>query len=101
MSTTRKNGDAVREQIFERDDYTCVYCEVYALSPGRQVQLAHLIPNTKDMISRYGKDVIDHPRNRVTTCSLECNNAVQLTNKPVEADALASEILGDISDSRV
>lgn len=81
-----------RQDIFERDDYYCQHCGAYALLPGKQIQLAHLIPDTKAMRSKYGKKVVGHPQNRVVTCCLDCNNAVQLTNKPVEADALAEEI---------
>lgn len=81
-----------REEIFDRDGYTCQHCDQSVGLPGKQPQLAHLIPNTDEMRSRYGKEVVDHPQNRVLTCSLYCNNVVQLTNKPVEADALAEEI---------
>lgn len=81
-----------REEIFERDDWICVYCECFVRLPGRQPQIAHRIPNTKTMRSRYGDEVVSHPMNVAVTCSLECNNAIQLTNKPSEADELAEQI---------
>lgn len=85
-----------REAVFERDDWVCVHCERFARLPGCQPQLAHRIPNTKAMRSRYGDEVIDHELNVAVTCSLECNNAIQLTNKPREADELAERIRSEI-----
>jgi hypothetical protein len=44
------------------------------------------------MLRVYGKDVIEHDRNKMLTCSLRCNALVQVTNNPVERELLAREI---------
>ncbi|MCF7949880.1 MAG: HNH endonuclease [Spirochaetia bacterium] len=78
-----------KEEVFNRDGWTCQVC-------GRNVnqstgQLAHLIPQSKAMLNKYGKQIIHHPDNMLTTCSLRCNNAVQL-NIPMMQEQLARGI---------
>lgn len=59
---------------------------------GWDSQLAHLIPQRKWCIGRWGLEVIHHPDNMVLVCGLDCNAAVQLDPVSHEAEALASKI---------
>ena len=63
------------------------------MHPGN-LQLAHKIPATKGYLKRYGKEVIHHPLNLATVCSLKCNDAVLLDPKthPIEAEELIRRI---------
>lgn len=89
-----------RERIFEREDWSCVRCERFVLTKGLHPQIAHRIPNTKSMRRRYGDEVIDHELNVALVCCLDCNNAIQLTNKPREAEELAERIKEDLQCNR-
>ena len=77
-----------REYVFERDEYTCAVCGEYAMD--RHPQLAHLIPNSKTMKKRYGNDIVNDNNNVVVTCSLHCNNAIQMTGSPAFRDTIAA-----------
>ena len=59
-----------------------------------KVQLAHICPATKSYLKKYGKEVIHHPLNLATVCSLKCNDAVLLDPKthPIEAKELIDRI---------
>ena len=58
------------------------------------LQLAHICPATKGYLKKYGKDVINHPLNLATVCSLKCNDDVLLDPKthPIEAQELMEKI---------
>jgi hypothetical protein len=58
------------------------------------LQLAHRIASTKGYLKQYGNNVIHHPLNLATVCSLKCNDAVLLDPKthPIEAQALIEKI---------
>ena len=58
------------------------------------LQLAHRIPKAKRYLKLYGKEVIHHPLNLATVCSLKCNDAVLLDPKthPIEAAELIRRI---------
>jgi len=45
------------------------------------MQLAHRIPQTKQNINKYGRDVIHHRWNLAATCGLKCNAAVDIRSK--------------------
>jgi len=51
---------ALRKQVFERDNYTCVYCG----KRGGKLEADHKIP-----FSRGGKDTLDN----LVTCCQKCN----------------------------
>lgn len=73
----------------------CPVCGRY-LTYGRP-QLAHRIPQTKEMIAKYGDSVIHHHRNMVYVCSLKCNSSVNLGNgHQAERDELVREIQEDL-----
>jgi hypothetical protein len=58
------------------------------------LQIAHRIPKAKNYLKKYGKEVIHHPLNLATVCSLKCNDAVLLDPKthPIEAQELIRKI---------
>lgn len=80
-----------RVAIFERDNYRCQNCQKSVFSKGTP-QLAHRIANTVANRKKYGDCVIDHPLNRVATCTLYCNGKMNIGNKPREAEELADKI---------
>ncbi len=79
-----------REAIFARDGWLCQNC----LKPIRsgQPQLAHRIPQTKAMIAKWGAEIIHHPDNMASACSLYCNAALDLRGWPREVAELAYSI---------
>jgi 5-methylcytosine-specific restriction endonuclease McrA len=70
----------LKDYIYKRDGGICQHCGRQVPYPG---QLAHLIPQTKSKIKRYGTHVIHHPGNLKLACSLRCNNALQVSNDPI------------------
>lgn len=80
-----------KEFVFDRDEYQCRTCghSIYRFGCP---QMAHRIAATDANIRKYGKAVIHHPPNLASACCLRCNDAQNIGNKPVEADALAAEI---------
>lgn len=61
----------MRKKKLALSGYTCEVC-------GRSIneyncQLAHIIPQTKVNIKKYGKDVIHNELNMRIVCGLECN----------------------------
>ena len=71
---------------------TCEVCGNH-LDYGN-LQLAHRLPKSKGYLKKYGKEVIHHPLNLATVCSLKCNDAVLLDPKthPIEAQELIEKI---------
>jgi len=84
-----------RKIIFARDHYVCV-CGKSITTYGTP-QLAHRIPQRKRFIKRYGEEVIHHPMNLVSTCSLKCNASVSIGGKPLEIEKLAREIQQELA----
>jgi len=66
------------------------------------LQLAHRIPQTKGYLKRYGKEVLHHPMNLATVCSLKCNDAVLLDPKthPIEARELIEKIKEELKNGK-
>lgn len=55
--------------------------------------MAHLIPQGKTFLRMYGKKVIYDRENMVPTCPTDrCNNGVNLKNKPIARERLATRI---------
>lgn len=80
-----------RQAIFERDEYRCQHCGGFINARGT-AQLAHVIPQTVANLRKYGPEVIHHPLNMKSVCSLRCNSAVLIGDNPVARDALVTEI---------
>jgi len=79
----------LKERIFNRDHWTCKHCGK-PLRAGVP-QLAHLIPQRKNNLKKWGKKIIHHPDNFLSACSLECNNALQV-NAPMEQEIIVERI---------
>jgi len=58
----------------------------------QEAELAHRIPQRKYYLKQYGPRVIHHPLNLVLTHRGACNDAVSISNHPVEVDRLAARI---------
>ena len=80
----------LRLYVFNRAGWICAVCgSKIDWSTG---QLAHRIPKTKRNIKQYGLLVIDHPFNVRAICSLRCNAAVLIDNRPIEKQQLIEAI---------
>lgn len=82
--------DDKRILVYRRDKGRCRHCGKPVAWPG---QLAHLIPQSKAMLRRYGKEVIHHPLNLALVCGLACNDAVSISNHLVAENELVKRIL--------
>lgn len=79
-----------RIDIFDRDEWTCQICG-QPLMTG-VAQLAHRIGQRKQFVKLYGAEVIHHPLNLLSVCSLQCNSAADISNRPAEVAQLVNEI---------
>ncbi len=79
-----------REAIFARDGWLCQNCgqPIRLGSP----QLAHRIPQSKMYLKRYSAEIIHHPDNLASVCSLACNDALDIRGHPLEVAALVEKI---------
>lgn len=94
MSRAEVKTEAIRATflaVYARDRGMCVVCGESADRYGT-AQLAHIIPNRKHNIRKYGEAVINHIDNLRLTCRLECNSAVSLSNAPIAEAALVRKI---------
>jgi 5-methylcytosine-specific restriction endonuclease McrA len=80
-----------RMELFDRDNWTCQICGEPILLYGTP-QAAHKIKQAKHFIQKYGRDIIHHPENIKSVCSLECNAKVDLGNNWAEIAELAERI---------
>lgn len=94
MRSERKRFEvgAMKEQIFARDQWRCRVCGAPVTTTT--AQLAHRIPQSKAMIKKYGKEIIHHPGNLLTTCSLECNNKVQVNYEKQQLEVVYEIVHG-------
>ena len=104
-----------RMKVIIRDMYTCQVCKSNPSLAG--LQIAHRIKSgtgTEKYVQFFLENVlhqewtrkeiremiIDHPMNLVTTCSLRCNDSVNIFNKPEERDRLLVKIVEAIESRR-
>jgi 5-methylcytosine-specific restriction endonuclease McrA len=97
-----------RMKVIIRDMYTCQVCGKQPSLTG--LQIAHRIKSGKGtekyiqfflesvchkelFLKEIREQIIDHPKNLVTTCSLRCNDACNIFNNQVERDKLIIELL--------
>jgi 5-methylcytosine-specific restriction endonuclease McrA len=85
---------ATKEFIFDRDNYTCI-CGESVYSKGYP-QAAHIISKSKVNLKLYGKEIVHHPLNLVSTCSTECNQKVNIGTKPFTEAALVELIRNEL-----
>lgn len=78
-----------KEKVFTRDRYTCQNCGGSIHAYGTP-QLAHLIPQSE--VKHFGEQIIHHPDNLRSACSLRCNNAMQV-NAPELQNKIARSIV--------
>lgn len=96
MSRAERKTDAIYETKLAILERTAGYCENCGSNPG--FQLAHVIPQTKANLAKYGAEVIHHHMNLRLVCSLECNAAVALgKSQTIEMDRLAAAIRDQIA----
>ena len=87
---TQKNKD-IKEYVRSRDNGICQNCGTYCWENGN---IAHRISQSKHNIKVYGKDIIDHPLNKLWTCfSFTCNDSFNIGNNPGKSKFLMSIIL--------
>ncbi len=81
-----------RIELYLRDSGICQTCN----SPVSidDFEIAHKIANTKANLKRWGKSVIDSPKNKATTHRGACNSAQNIGFNPEKSKALAEEIMG-------
>jgi len=80
-----------REALFAAAWWSCVVC---GRSLSREVpQLAHRIAKTRFRLESYGPEVLHHSLNLVPVCSLKCNSACNIGNRPKEVIALVQRIV--------
>jgi 5-methylcytosine-specific restriction endonuclease McrA len=81
-----------RDRIFQEAGYACANCG------DRATQLAHRIAKTKPNLKKYGKGIIHHRFNLVSSCA-ECNDSFNIGNKPVEVTKLVKRITQNIKNN--
>ena len=94
MNMKKRAANEQREFIFARDCWICQSCG----RPARegQAQLAHVISKSRFNLVKYGDEVINHPFNLKTACSLECNSRLANGQDLVEEMRLVSAIREDL-----
>ena len=97
MSKAERRSAQIEEtkrKVLGRYGGTCALCDKPA------TQCAHILPQDKLHLARYGGEVIHHPHNMEPVCGLTHNAAVQinLRSRPLDADAHAWEIIRRMED---
>ena len=88
----------VRAFCYRREGGFCATCG----APLREFQLAHIIPQRKHWIRRYGKALIHHPENMRATCPTDlCNGAQSLGNNAYLIERHAAKITAMMAEEDV
>lgn len=81
----------LRDILYARQDGRCWQCG--AALDWSTMQCAHIIPQRKQWLKRYGTGIIHHPGNFHATCPNDiCNNAASLGNNRYLCDIHADWI---------
>jgi 5-methylcytosine-specific restriction endonuclease McrA len=92
MSASERRSNAIEETrriVWDRAQGLCEVCHFPATRYGTP-QLAHILPQSKKNLRKYGAQIIHHFENMRLTCCLKCNAAVSLSNSPIaEAEHVA------------
>ena len=87
-----------REKLWTRSRGMCEHCGGPIDYMG--FEMAHVIPQRKHWLKRYGEQVIHHPDTiRATHATARCNNGVSLGNNEYLVDQHAEKILQIIADN--
>ncbi len=62
----------------KEDGVSCPVCGGFLSDLGKLPQSAHVVTNTIPEKKIFGKDMVNCGYNRITVCSLECNNRIQI-----------------------
>ena len=84
-----------RAAVYARAGGFCEVCGTYRTFDGPwgiRGQCAHRVARTKWAVKKYGEEVIDHPDNLAWTCPGKCNDAVLITFKTAQREALMAAI---------
>lgn len=81
-----------RKLALSRSGNTCAVCGKSIYEYGTP-QYAHKISNTVKCRNKYGSFIVDHTLNGEYTCSLACNSALLIDNKPREILMLLADIV--------
>jgi len=73
----------IRENKLVEQNGKCAACGKY-FKYGDKIELAHILPQRKWIIEKYGSDVIHHPMNMKATHSGDCNSDVQMSPNHTE-----------------
>lgn len=81
-----------RKRALSRSGSICPVCKksIYTYDTP---QYAHKLSNSKTNRQKYGSFFIDHTLNGEYVCSLECNSALLIDNKPREILSLLADIV--------
>ncbi len=91
----------VRPAVFARDGYTCQADGCGRMIAEGQPQVAHIMPAWDELYETYGEEIVDHPENLSTACSLECNKRLELKSKaPIAIEAQVARIRAAIELER-
>ena len=92
MTKEQEYKNQMGHQCFSRKGWHCIYCGEVA------TQLAHIIPQDKVMLKRYGYKVIHHWSNRDPVCDLTCNAKSSIRNHPIQIEEKVAETEEHIRD---
>jgi hypothetical protein len=81
--------EATRAKVYEDAHGQCRVCGKSVPWPG---QLAHRIPQSRDMLKKYGARVIHNRLNLALVCGLGCNDRMSISNHPIVERDLVSSI---------
>jgi len=90
MNKIQRYKNEQGELCFLKKGWACVECGKPA------TQLAHIIPQDKPMMSKYGYLIIHHWKNRDPVCDLRCNAKSSIRNHPIDIERKVKEIEEDL-----
>lgn len=72
-----KMQEMKENKMFEQRGVCAGCCKEFRI--GEKIELAHILPQRKWVIEKYGVEIVHHPRNMVLTHSGFCNSSVQIS----------------------
>lgn len=91
MNSVQRYKNDQAELCYEKKGMACLHCG----KPANQ--LAHILPQDKVMLRKYGYRVVHHWLNRDPVCSLRCNGKSSIRNRPLDIEAKVKEIEEEIN----